>query len=135
MPQNQKQTKYGEEETPNLKLKSYAKEMRNKSIIGEIKFWCELLRKKKSGYKFYRQKVIDKYIVDFFCAKLRLVIEIDGTSHEDRKEYDKSRDTMMETLGLKVVRYDDLQVIYNFHLVEKDFEKQVEDRARQMGLV
>jgi very-short-patch-repair endonuclease len=55
--------------------------MRNQSTKGEIKFWCELLRNRKSGYQIYRQKPIDHIIVDFYCPKLKLVIEIDGTSH------------------------------------------------------
>jgi very-short-patch-repair endonuclease len=47
----------------NPKLKERAKEMRNNSTKGEIKFWCEMLRNKKSGYQFYRQKIIHHYIV------------------------------------------------------------------------
>jgi len=75
----------------NPDLKEFARQMRNNSTKGEIKFWCELLRKRKSGYQFYRQKILLNYIVDFYCAKLKLVIEIDGTSHLEKTEYDSLR--------------------------------------------
>ncbi len=75
----------------NLKLKDRAKEMRNNSTKGEIKFWCELLKKKQTVYQFNRQKIIGHFIVDFYCAKLKLVVEIDGISHMKKKEYDKHR--------------------------------------------
>ena len=97
-------------------LKEFARQMRNNSTKGEIKFWCELLRKRKSGYQFYRQKILLNYIVDFYCAKLKLVIEIDGTSHLEKTEYDKLKDKDLEAFGLKVVRYNDLNLLNNFEL-------------------
>ena len=115
----------------NPKLKERATKMRNESTKGEVKFWCELLRKRKSGYQFYRQKVINHYIVDFYCAKLKMVIEIDGTSHKGKEEYDKNREGELNQLGLKLVRYADFDVLNNFHLVEKDFKKQI--KIREMG--
>ncbi len=119
----------------NPELKDYARKMRNNSTKGEIKFWCELLRKRQSGYQFYRQKVIGHYIVDFYCAKLKLIIEIDGTSHEDKEEYDKKRDRVLNSLGLKVLHYNDLMVLNNFHLVEKDFKEQLNSRVKELGFL
>jgi len=116
----------------NPDLKKHARMMRNNSTKGEIKFWCELLRNKKSGYQFYRQKSILNYIVDFYCAKLKLVVEIDGTSHIDKEGYDKSRDENLKTLGLKILRYDDLQVIYNFEMIEKQFHIDINTRAKEL---
>ena len=116
----------------NPALKQRAREMRNNSTKGEIKFWCELLRKKQTGYKFYRQKIINHFIVDFYCAKLKIVIEIDGTSHEGKEEYDKRRESVLESLELKVIRYNDLQVLNNFHLVEQDFKKQIKSRELEI---
>jgi very-short-patch-repair endonuclease len=119
----------------NPALKQRAKEMRNNSTKGEIKFWCELLRRKESGYKFYRQKIINHFIVDFYCAQLRLVIEIDGSSHEGKEEYDEKRQSTLESLGLKVIRYNDLQVLNIFHLIEQDFKKQIKSRALKLGVL
>jgi very-short-patch-repair endonuclease len=119
----------------NPALKQRAREMRNNSTKGEIKFWCELLRKKQTGYKFYRQKIINHFIVDFYCAKLKIVIEIDGTSHEGKEEYDKRRESVLESLELKVIRYNDLQVLNNFHLVEQDFKKQIKSRELELEII
>ncbi len=119
----------------NPALKQRAREMRNNSTKGEIKFWCELLRKKQTGYKFYRQKIINHFIVDFYCAKLKIVIEIDGTSHEGKEEYDKRRESVLESLELKVIRYNDLQVLNNFNLVEQDFKKQINSREFELEII
>jgi len=119
----------------NPALKQRAREMRNNSTKGEIKFWCELLRKKQAGYKFYRQKIINHFIVDFYCAKLKIVIEIDGTSHEGKEEYDKRRESVLESLELKVIRYNDLQVLNNFHLAEQDFKKQIKSRKLELEII
>ena len=63
------------------------------------------------GYQFYRQKPIGNYIVDFFSYRLRLVIEIDGESHDESSfEYDQMRQKYLESIGLKVLRFDDLEV-------------------------
>jgi len=62
------------------------------------------------GYDFHRQKPIGDYIVDFFCPKLYLVIEIDGDSHIDKYEADKKRQDELESLGLTIIRFDDLDV-------------------------
>ena len=116
----------------NPDLKKFARLMRNNSTKGEIKFWCELLRKRKSGYQFYRQKILLNYIVDFYCAKLKLVIEIDGTSHLEKTDDDKNKDQDLEALGLKVVRYNDLNVLNNFGLIEKDFYRTIKERAKEL---
>lgn len=118
----------------NPKLKDRARGMRNNSTKGEIKFWCELLRKRQSGYQFYRQKILNHYIVDFYCAKLKLVVEIDGTSHDDKQEYDEHRDNILESYGLKILHYNDLKVLNNFHLIEKDFNEQIKQREKELKL-
>ncbi len=118
----------------NPKLKDRAREMRNNSTNGEIKFWCELLRKKHSGYQFYRQKILYHYIVDFYCPKLKLVIEIDGTSHDNKKEYDEHRDKILESYGLKTLHYNDLRVLSNFQLIEQDFKEQLNKREQELKL-
>ena len=95
---------------------------------------CELLTKRKSGYQFNRQKIIFHYIVDYFCAKIKLVIEIDGTGHLGKEEYDKNRERKLNQLGLKVIRYEDLDVLNNFQLVEKDFKEQIQSREMEAGV-
>jgi very-short-patch-repair endonuclease len=116
----------------NPDLKNRAREMRNNSTKGEIKFWCDLVRNKKCGYKFYRQKTILNYIVDFYCAQLKLVVEIDGTSHLGKEEYDKVREEDLKSLGLKILRYNDIQLLYNFGNIEKQFLKDIAERAAEL---
>jgi len=118
----------------NPTLKERAKEMRNNSTKGEIKFWCELLRKTETGYQFYRQKIIHHYLVDFYCAKLKLVVGIYGESHEGKEGYDKRRDDKLNSYGLKVLHYSDTTVLHNFQLVEKDFKEQIKLRECELGL-
>ena len=76
--------------------------------------WNKLLR--NLPFTVLRQKPIDNFIVDFYCAKLKLVIEIDGSDHftEDRIEYDKDRTAILEAYGLKVIRFRNDEVIQNF---------------------
>ena len=74
---------------------------------------------KKYGYDFYRQKPIDNYIVDFFCYKLRLAIEIDGISHGGKEKKDEIRQKRLESLGIKFLRFDDLEVKWNVDSVMK----------------
>jgi len=95
----------------NPKLKPLARKLRKNSTLSEILLWEELKNKKMLGYRFLRQKPIGEYIVDFFCNKLKLVIEIDGESHrEENFEYDIERQNWLESIGLTVLRFDDMEV-------------------------
>ncbi len=91
----------------NPKLKEYAKNLRKAGNLAEALFWNEVKRGKFLGLDFDRQKIIGNYIADFYCANAQVVIEIDGSSHDFKKEYDKERDEFMENLGLKVIRISD----------------------------
>jgi len=62
------------------------------------------------GYQFMRQKPIEKYIVDFYCSKLKLAIEVDGSSHNEKVEEDLKRQNELEKLGITFLRLDDLAV-------------------------
>ena len=62
------------------------------------------------GYEFHRQVPINEYIVDFYCHELMLVIEVDGSSHDNKYEYDLRRQRKLESLGVKFIRFDDSDV-------------------------
>jgi very-short-patch-repair endonuclease len=94
----------------NPQLKSHAKELRKKGVLSEVLLWNQLKGRKMGGYQFVRQKPIGDYIVDLFCSKLRLVIEIDGESHEGRFLYDTQRQKFLESIGLTVLRFNDADV-------------------------
>ena len=96
----------------NPKLKERAKYLRNNSTLSEVLLWLQI-KNKKLGFDFHRQKPIDNYIVDFFCPKLMLVIEIDGESHNNKVEYDKIRQKKLESLGVRFIRFRDEDVKNN----------------------
>ena len=84
-----------------------ARNLRKNSTLSEVLLWNQLKQRKMSGYQFLRQRPIGNYIVDFFCHKLKLVIEIDGESHADKEENDKIRQNYLEENGLTVIRFGD----------------------------
>jgi very-short-patch-repair endonuclease len=81
--------------------------------LAEVLLWNELKRKQRLGYDFHRQKPIDAYVVDFFCPKLLLAIEIDGASHEGRQEEDIQRQKEIERYGISFLRFSDNEVKEN----------------------
>ncbi|MCH7764311.1 MAG: endonuclease domain-containing protein [Candidatus Marinimicrobia bacterium] len=106
----------------NPKLKQLARNLRNRSTLAEVLLWNQLKQKQMMGYQFYRQKPIGDYIVDFFCAKLKLVIEIDGESHFGREKKDEEKTDFLESISLTVLRFDDDQVKQALEYVLQDIE-------------
>ncbi len=102
-------------------LKSRRKELRNNSTKAEIILWKYLKSSQLEGRKFRRQQSIGNYIVDFYCPKERLVIELDGEVHfnKDAIEYDKLRTEYLESKFIKVIRFENKEVIYNIEKVLK----------------
>lgn len=84
----------------NPKLKQIARTLRNNMTLSEILLWKELKGKQLPGYDFHRQKPVGEYVVDFYCPCLKLVIEIDGDSHEGKEEADRIRQEKMPRRGL-----------------------------------
>lgn len=107
----------------NPKLVSRAKEQRKNMTVAEKKLWREYLR--SFTYRVLRQRPIDHYIVDFYCAKLKLVIEVDGGIHDDKnqKEYDKQRTIFLNAYGLTVIRFRNEEVLNEFDRVCKDIAR------------
>ncbi len=100
---------------PNLKERS--RRMRNDQTPMERKLWSRFLR--GLPVQFYRQKPLNHYIVDFYCAKKKLVIEVDGDSHftPEAREADALRTSVLESYGLRVVRFTNHEVRANFESV------------------
>jgi very-short-patch-repair endonuclease len=109
------------------KLTDLARRNRSNPSPAEKKIWYEVLcRKQFKGYKFTRQKPLGGYIVDFYCSKLQLVIEIDGDSHTENKEYDRTRTEVLSQLGLRVLRYTNHDVCNNIEAVYQDLMQIIE---------
>ncbi len=87
----------------NPKLKERARKLRQAGNLSEVLFWNQVKNKQFKGFDFDRQKIIGNYIVDFYCSNCQVVIEIDGSSHDDKEEYDAQRDAYLESLGLTVI--------------------------------
>ncbi len=94
-------------------LKSNSRRLRSNMTDAEQHLWQRLRRKQINGWQFYRQKPLGPYIVDFYCAAAHLVVELDGSQHfEDyHQRADQQRDAFLQGLGLRVLRFDNRQVL------------------------
>ena len=103
----------------NKLLISRVKELRKAENLAEVLFWQAFKDKKKLGFDIDRQVIIGNYIADFFIPELGLVFEIDGSSHDNKVDYDIERDFFMKTLDLEVIRISDINVKKNIKDVYK----------------
>ena len=88
-----------------------AKDLRRTATAAEMILWERLRDRRFNGLKFRRQKPIGRYIVDFYCAEKKLVIELDGSSHDNKQEYDNWRDEAMRTGQLHIIRISNDQIM------------------------
>ncbi len=94
--------------------------------------WQRVRRKQLQGVKFNRQKPLLGFIVDFYCAKAQLVIELDGGQHfePEYQEKDAARDQVLKALGLRVLRFDNRQVLLETDSVVAEIDGVVRERLR-----
>jgi very-short-patch-repair endonuclease len=119
-----------EKSSYNKNLKQTARSLRNVSTLGEVILWNNALKNKKMlGLQFNRQFPIDKYIVDFICRKLKLIIEIDGYSHQFKYDKDIERDEQLKKLGFSVLRFTEQQVRNDLQNVIRGIESFVRDQS------
>jgi very-short-patch-repair endonuclease len=103
----------------NKKLKRLSQNLRNNMTDAERLLWSKLKGKQVKGLHFYRQKTIGQYIVDFYCAKAVLVIEVDGGQHyiEPGRKRDAARDIDLQQMGLRILRFSDREVLKEIEAV------------------
>ncbi|WP_413171606.1 endonuclease domain-containing protein [Anabaena azotica] len=94
------------------KLKPLARQMRTESTLAEKLLWQRLKNKQLLGFKFRRQQVIDRFIVDFYCHEIKLIIEVDGEIHNYTKVEDAIRQEFLKSLGLRVLRFKNEDVLF-----------------------
>lgn len=111
-------------------LRILARVNRKNPTKSELLIWNQILKNRKTGYLFLRQKPIGKFIVDFYCSKLLLVIEIDGDSHDRRQNYDKSRDVYFEQRKILTIRYKNEDVLNDLENIEIDLKKIINTRKK-----
>lgn len=91
----------------------------------EIILWKKLSRKQMLGYKFRRQYGIDKFVIDFYCPKLKLAIEIDGDTHfknNNEEEYDRNRQALINSMGVFFLRFQNPEIYKNINGVLRTIE-------------
>ncbi len=98
-------------------LLAAARELRQPQTPAEQKLWARLRDRQLDGYKFRRQHPIDRFIIDFYCAKAKLCVEIDGDSHAEQIEYDQARTAYLNELGYTVIRFTNREVFNQFEVV------------------
>ena len=109
--------------------KPHSSQLRNEPTPQERHLWYDFLR--TASLRWNRQRIIGEYIVDFFCRKADLVVELDGCQHYDEHgliEYDQERTAFLEALGLKVLRFTNTEVEKEFAEVCRLIEAEVEQR-------
>lgn len=120
----------------NDKNKKYAKENRNQYTMTEAewKIWNLVLKKDKTWYRFLRQKLLWDYIVDFYCHKLKLWIEIDDSSHDWKWEYDERRTKYLNSIWIEIIRYSNNNIYYQLAAVMIDLDDKIKKRANKLQL-
>ncbi len=100
-------------------LKILSQKLRSTQTEAERKLWQRINRDQLLGFRFNRQKPLLSYIVDFYCLKAKLVIELDGSQHyePDYQEKDRLRDAELNSLGFTVMRFDNHSVMTNIDSV------------------
>jgi len=106
-------------------LREIARKNRHQETKAEALIWNNILKGKKLGYRFTRQKPIGRFIVDFYCSKLSLVIEIDGNSHDLKTERDKLRDRYLKQCGILTIRYNNEDIFSNIDKIKKDLREKI----------
>ncbi|MBQ7227201.1 MAG: endonuclease domain-containing protein [Clostridia bacterium] len=120
--------------TNNSNLTSVSKILRKNMTKEERHLWYDFL--KNLPQTINRQKVIGSYIVDFYCASAKIVIELDGSQHyeDEGKEKDKARDAYLNALGIKVLRYSNLDVNRDFENVCADILRHINTSSVSLAL-
>jgi very-short-patch-repair endonuclease len=113
-----------------IKLKPLAREMRHTPTPAEDQLWRRLRNRRMHGAKFRRQHAIDRFIVDFYCAEARLIVEVDGVIHDYTQEEDAIRQEFLESLGLKVVRFTNGEVLQMLNAVVERIGEMMLERMK-----
>ncbi len=104
----------------NKNLKEFARELRTTTVSrAEKHLWKAVLSRKQTGERFLRQRPIDNFIVDFFAPDLGLIIEIDGSSHLNKGEYDLYRQVKLESFGFTFLRFYEGEVLQDIVAVKE----------------
>ncbi|HOZ81264.1 MAG TPA: endonuclease domain-containing protein [Candidatus Woesebacteria bacterium] len=113
------------------KLRDLALQNRHQPTLAEKAFWHKI---KDIKPQFLRQKPIGRFILDFYCSKLLLDVEIDGDYHQERKYYDQGREELLHAMGIKTVRFSNKQVLNSIGNVINELRKIIKVRTMELGV-
>jgi very-short-patch-repair endonuclease len=100
-----------------------ARELRQKMTPAERRLWQQLRANRLDNWHFRRQQIIDGFIVDFYCHRAGLVIEVDGPIHEDQQEADAEREAILRTRELTILRFTNRQVMNDMPTVLQEIRR------------
>lgn len=112
-------------------LRGLAKQNRYQPTLAEKAFWYKT---KDFKPQFLRQKPIGRFVLDFYCSKLLLDIEIDGDYHQERKNYDQGREEILKAMGIKTIRFNNQQVLNDIGNVLTELKKIITDRTMELDM-
>ncbi len=113
------------------KILHQAGELRKQTTPAEKKLWAYLRLMREDGVRFRRQHAIGPYIADFCCVKKKLIIEVDGSQHLEQVAYDEARTQYLESLGYKVIRFWNHEVMKDMDGVIRAILNALEDKKQQ----
>jgi very-short-patch-repair endonuclease len=118
------------------KTKKQRQYLRNNMMKWEVRLWNDLKGKKMFGFKIRRQYGINNYIIDFYCPKLKLAIEIDGDVHfySDKRKRDRDKEKLLESHGIKLIRIKNLDFEEDYESSIQYLEDIFKDRASEFKI-
>lgn len=114
-------------------LREISRRNRRKLTKAEANIWYQLLKNKKIGYKFTKQKPLNRFVLDFYCSELLIAIEVDGSSHIKKENYDNERDKFLNCLNIKTIRFTNDEVFNNINKVKNELIKILEERKTALS--
>lgn len=114
------------------RLRQLARNLRNRPTEPEFWLWRQLRRQQLAGARFRRQQPLGGYIVDFVCPALRLIIEIDGSQHVAAADADRTRTQQLESLGYRVLRFWNPEVMEQRLAVLEAIARAIEERRAEL---
>lgn len=100
-----------------------SKQFRHEMTPAETALWERLRANRLSGYHFRRQQIIQGFIVDFYCHRAKLIIEVDGDLHQEQLEYDRERDRALSEMGFHVIRIQNASIFSSLEQVIETIQK------------
>ena len=115
----------------NSKARRHARRLRRDETPAEKALWRHLRDRQLEGFKFRRQQPIGHYVVDFFCPRAKLVVEVDGDTHAESARHDADRTGWLSRRGYRVVRFTNADVHRNLQLVLEAILRECRGRMRE----